>query len=250
MTFEEFVERTNSAQSGEEVFRVLCEAAGAFGFDYIAYFLLTDHPALGQGAGFCIEGAKDGHDIDVHFHDADSECSRTFAGENGFHQAYPFHWPWLEHACRTKLQQKIAAHDGAQGLHDGLGIPIHGANGALAGVVLASTEEGRAMSDPNSQSRLMALAMQFHLAYAGHEGTNHGDKPVSLTPREREVLLWAAEGKSDGVISDIIGITVPTVRFHLQNTFRKLDTNDRTLAVLKAMRQGLITPSYGSTSEN
>lgn len=139
---------------------------------------------------------------------------------------------------------------GADRLHDGLGIPIHGANGALAGVLLASVRDGKAATDANSQSRLMALAMQFHLAYAGHERVRNDNTPISLTPREREVLLWAAEGKSDGVISEILGIKVPTVRFHLQNTFRKLDTHDRTLAVLKAMRHGLITPNYGDTSDD
>lgn len=245
MTFEEFVERTNSAESWEDIFQALCGAVGDFGYDYVAYFLLTDHPAQGQEAGFCIEGAINAREMQIH--PADSKCSRTLSSEPGFHQAHPFQWTGI--GCGTPIQTKVMETDGADKLHDGMGIPIHGANGALAGLVLASCRNGKAKTDANSQSRLMALAMQFHLAYAGLKSGANNHDPVTLTPREREVLLWAAEGKSDSVISDILGITVPTVRFHLQNTFRKLNTHDRTLAVLKAMRQGLITPNFGDTAQ-
>ena len=66
---------------------------------------------------------------------------------------------------------------------------------------------------------------------------------VHLTEREREILSWAAEGKSDAVIADIIGISHATIRFHLNNIFRKLQANERTLATVKAIRLGLIFPS-------
>jgi DNA-binding CsgD family transcriptional regulator len=69
-------------------------------------------------------------------------------------------------------------------------------------------------------------------------------KDVHLTSREKEILSWAAEGKSDSVIADIIGVSHSTIRFHMNNIFRKLNANERTLATVKAIRQGLILPSY------
>ena len=56
-------------------------------------------------------------------------------------------------------------------------------------------------------------------------------------------MLWAAEGKSDAVIAEIIGISHATIRFHMNNIFRKLQANERTLATVKAIRQGLILPT-------
>ena len=67
---------------------------------------------------------------------------------------------------------------------------------------------------------------------------------VHLTNREKEILLWVAEGKSDSIIADIIGVSHAAIRFHLNNIFKKLDANERTLATVKAIRQGLILPSY------
>ncbi|MGA9267681.1 MAG: helix-turn-helix transcriptional regulator, partial [Rhodomicrobium sp.] len=58
------------------------------------------------------------------------------------------------------------------------------------------------------------------------------------------ILLWAAEGKSDSVIAEILGVSHATIRFHMNNIFKKLDANERTLATVKAIRQGLILPSY------
>lgn len=70
---------------------------------------------------------------------------------------------------------------------------------------------------------------------------------MSLTFREREILLWAAEGKSDPVIAEILGISHSTVRFHIKNIFRKFEVNERTLAVVKAIKMRLISPSYIGT---
>jgi DNA-binding CsgD family transcriptional regulator len=66
---------------------------------------------------------------------------------------------------------------------------------------------------------------------------------VRLSAREKEILLWAAEGKSDAVIAEIIGVTHATIRFHMNNIFKKLQANERTLATVKAIRLGLILPS-------
>jgi DNA-binding CsgD family transcriptional regulator len=45
------------------------------------------------------------------------------------------------------------------------------------------------------------------------------------------------------VIADILMIKHSTVRFHIKNIFHKLEVNERTLAVVKAIKLGLITPT-------
>ncbi len=58
---------------------------------------------------------------------------------------------------------------------------------------------------------------------------------LGLTPREAEVLAWVAEGKSNGVIGVILGISPRTVQKHLERTFTKLGVETRTAAAAQAL---------------
>ena len=51
-----------------------------------------------------------------------------------------------------------------------------------------------------------------------------------LTPRETEVLQWIAEGKTNGSIAIILGISVRTVEKHLERIFEKLGVETRAAA--------------------
>ncbi|MBO6918479.1 MAG: helix-turn-helix transcriptional regulator [Rhizobiaceae bacterium] len=63
---------------------------------------------------------------------------------------------------------------------------------------------------------------------------------VKLTPREHEVLRWASEGKTSQEISTILGISPKTVNLHADNSINKLNAANRTNAVVRAIRLGLI----------
>jgi LuxR family quorum sensing-dependent transcriptional regulator len=56
---------------------------------------------------------------------------------------------------------------------------------------------------------------------------------VRLTDRERDVLGWVAEGKSDWEISVILALSETTVRFHVDNARRKLGAVNRAQAVAR-----------------
>ena len=64
-----------------------------------------------------------------------------------------------------------------------------------------------------------------------------------LTPRELEVLQLAADGLSNKEIAGKLVISEKTVKNHIANIFAKLQVNDRTQAILVALREGLITLS-------
>ncbi len=61
-----------------------------------------------------------------------------------------------------------------------------------------------------------------------------------LTDRERDVLGWAARGKTTSEIADILGVKSDTVDVHFKNNLRKLGASNRTQAVAMALVQGLI----------
>lgn len=66
-----------------------------------------------------------------------------------------------------------------------------------------------------------------------------GDQ-LELTRREVECLSWAANGKSEWEISQILGISEHTSEKHLLNAKTKLGTVNRVHAVAEAIRRGYI----------
>ncbi len=63
---------------------------------------------------------------------------------------------------------------------------------------------------------------------------------VELSPKEIEVLELIAEGQSNKEIAEARGVSVATVKLHVQEILSKLSASDRTQAAVKALRQGLI----------
>ncbi len=65
-----------------------------------------------------------------------------------------------------------------------------------------------------------------------------------LSEREIEVLEKIAAGNSNKEIADALGISTQTVKNHISSILRKLSLNDRTQAVIYALRRGWIdTPA-------
>jgi two-component system NarL family response regulator len=60
-----------------------------------------------------------------------------------------------------------------------------------------------------------------------------------LTEREREVLRLMATGRSNQEIGAALFITEGTVKFHVNNILSKLGVNDRTQAVIAALKRGI-----------
>ncbi|MGC3957352.1 MAG: response regulator transcription factor [Verrucomicrobiota bacterium] len=58
---------------------------------------------------------------------------------------------------------------------------------------------------------------------------------LNLTPRVAEVLLWVAQGKTNGDIAAILGISESTVKKHLLEIFQHLGVETRSAATLRAL---------------
>jgi DNA-binding NarL/FixJ family response regulator len=63
----------------------------------------------------------------------------------------------------------------------------------------------------------------------------------TLTPREREILVLVAQGRSNRDIAQALTISERTARTHVSNVLAKLDLASRTQAALWAVREGLVT---------
>ena len=65
------------------------------------------------------------------------------------------------------------------------------------------------------------------------------EKP-KLTPRELEILDRLISGDELQVIANQLFISLPTIKTHLTSIYRKLDTDNRTTAVTRALALGLV----------
>ena len=63
---------------------------------------------------------------------------------------------------------------------------------------------------------------------------------VPLTNRELQVLRHVALGLSNREIGRSLGISIETVKEHVQNILRKIDASDRTQAAVWAVKKGLV----------
>ena len=87
------------------------------------------------------------------------------------------------------------------------------------------------------QSLSLALgnAMQDEVCDENFAGSVH----ALISHRQRDILQWIYQGKTNWEISRILGVSERTVRFHVEGIFVKLDVSSRTQAVACAMEQGL-----------
>lgn len=90
-----------------------------------------------------------------------------------------------------------------------------------------------------------ALQMIAYSAFAHIRATRTtaapgGGKPISLTPREREVMLLSATGLTSVEIAAQLGMSARTVNQHVDNVADKLGTRNRAHTVAEIMRRGLL----------
>lgn len=76
------------------------------------------------------------------------------------------------------------------------------------------------------QARVGTFAPDFHSSVPLES--------LGLTPREAEVLLWVAQGKSNPEIATILGAAVNTIKVHLAHIFEKIGADNRHAAMLAA----------------
>jgi len=66
-------------------------------------------------------------------------------------------------------------------------------------------------------------------------------KPLHLlTKRECQVLQLLSEGQSNRKIAETLVISEKTVKNHVSNILQKMNVNDRTQAVVTAIRNGWV----------
>lgn len=239
MRVEDFIEATNTATTPEEVFGLFQKATSSLGLDRINYCALKDHP---------IYDSINSPAVMLNY----PNDWTSYYVENGYIQLDPIRkkaiqsrgpFTWESVVKSGKLgrpETRLMLEADESGLHEGIGIPLHGPHGEVMGIGIASSVRG--VESERLLGKVFSLSIQFHVAYSALSlPETLGAQMVHLTPREREVLQWCAQGKSNWAIGEILNISEHGVEFHVRNILNKLQADSRITAVVKALRFNLIT---------
>jgi two-component system, NarL family, response regulator LiaR len=107
------------------------------------------------------------------------------------------------------------------------GYMLKSASGPELLTMIRSTYAGRRVMSPEATDVMIAASQERP------PGTD-------LTQRERELLALMARGLANQQIANELGIALPTVKFHITNILGKLRAENRTDAVLIALKHKLV----------
>jgi DNA-binding CsgD family transcriptional regulator len=236
--FEDYVERATDAGSVEALFKIFVDTVKLHGLDRTIFSLSTEHNDIGVPAQLGL----------IHNYPADW---MDYYFQNGFDRIGPvlihasqkvgmFEWKEIPRYLELRKKQRLCLNLGEEaGLHNGLGILMRGPCNQTAGIALATSEKKDAFD-----GNLDLVSAYCHHFYAAFKRLNERPPPagsnIFLTEKERNILTMVLLGKSDAAIAGKLNMSVHTVDSHMRKIFRKLEVNNRTMAVVKALTLGLI----------
>lgn len=140
-----------------------------------------------------------------------------------------------------RFMRRLIQHD----LFDGISFPLRSHKGGVAVISFVSSSTDEDISDylEDLTSELMLLGTHVHNTV--NRLSPYGDSDTlraKISQREKECLLWTSEGKTTGEIGKILGISVSTVTYHIQNVARKLNVSNRQQAVARGIALGIVSP--------
>lgn len=232
---EDYISNINGAQSTQELFDTFAKIIADFGYQKVAYSFATDHPSLGLKR---MHGHASSFPSDWMSHYAEKKLINVDPiPAYVMSSALPTFWSGATVNMSSAADQFMKDASDV-GLKDGAIVPLHSTGGEIAAVSL-SCDQKHPNQSYETLAALQLLGVYFHESY---KSLVRKTDPIELSRREHEILTWAAEGKTDAEISGILHISLPTVRYHWKNIFKKLDAYSRVFAVTKAIRLHLVTP--------
>ena len=121
------------------------------------------------------------------------------------------------------------------------GVVLRDQVGPGIAAALAAVRSGLTVIDSGLAGSLVPSASAGRADAARPTRTARGTGLTDLTERERQVVQLLAEGLSNKLIADRLGISDHTAKFHVNGVMAKLSASTRTEAVVEAVRRGLVT---------
>ncbi len=145
-------------------------------------------------------------------------------------------WNETERPLRLSRQEREYLEYAASKVSGGIHLPVFGPNGRNGYISMGFGNQNPDLND-SELSCLQSCCQFAHQQYC-YLLLVKLPRTARLSPREREILSWAAKGKSNGVIAEILEITESTVITYLERAFKKLGVDNRVTATLRASSIG------------
>ncbi len=151
----------------------------------------------------------------------------------------PFIWELPEvHNRRQLLQYEIATKHG-QNLDNSFSIPIHGIWGET-GIFSIDMGPYKIGLKPDLNVLMYELLPFAHLLHSSVMGLVDIAHKFELTTRQKEVLKWASEGKSNFEVSQILNLSEHTIKKHLIGSREALGAKNTAHAISIAITNKLL----------
>ncbi|MQY41155.1 hypothetical protein GG681_00725 [Epibacterium sp. SM1969] len=246
MNLETSLEQVQNARTAEAAFTSFAAILSPLGFDKANHSFITDHASLGAQSkyGFATSYPADwvSYYTEHGFQKYDPVWARLLRRSGAF--------SWRDAMAEMRQDKLTPDHEIAvseqfmrdasdAGLADGIGISFINQFGEVSGIAVSKKIFEK---DPSLEdfAKVTVLATALHDKITS---TFSQKPPIALTKREKDVLSWAAEGKTDSEIAQLLGVTHHTVRFHWNNLFRKFDMSSKLLVTMTAIRKRLVQPA-------
>jgi LuxR family transcriptional regulator, quorum-sensing system regulator CciR len=229
-----FVRDVRKLETEDELRDALSEVARDLGF---TYFALTHHiDVRASSAAMRIHNYPAGW--------AEWFDEQSLGTTDPVHRAsnitsVGFAWSNLaEMIALTEEDRSVLERARGHGIGDGFTIPAH-----VPGEAHGSCSFACARGDLFSEEHLPLLQLVGAFAFEAARRMRRkrfAPGPVRLTDRQRECVVWAARGKSDWEIAQILGISHDTVIEHLRHARERYGVGKRTLVAVHALFDGTI----------
>jgi DNA-binding CsgD family transcriptional regulator len=239
---QEFVDELRNLSDLAAVERKLESAARLLGFRHYAMIDHDDHRQLGPGRIFMqnYPGGYSEQYVAGRFHRIDPVVHACHIA------AWSFCWAEIGKFLHLTSGHRAFLERGArEGVSDGITVPFHvfgerGGSCNFSGPL-----------DPDKVRSLLWIVQSIGIfAYQAarriaRAGNGRALEPrevrsVKLTPRERECVILAGQGKTNKQIARDIGLYPSTVKFYLQRVNERYDVESRTQAAFFAALDGEI----------
>lgn len=148
----------------------------------------------------------------------------------------PFFWSEAPTRAMPRDATKVMQMAENFGMREGFVVPIYGIGGELNGLTFSGKSPRR---DDTARAELHLVSM-YAYARAKRLLRREPEPTIRLTPREREAIQWAAVGKTDWEIGELLDISESAAHKRIESAKRKFGVATRIQAIIQALRHGQI----------
>lgn len=227
----DFIRRVRDFSDADELTSAFMGEAGLFGIEHISMSGLLARDSIHEGNLLANNWPDEWY---TRYKDQRYQLIDPLI-DAAFSRTRPFTWAEaLAGRALDKRQQRLFGEAGETGIREGIVFPVLGHFGYVALISLTGSKVEISLED---RSALSIVAMHYHDRLRELVGfsADEAGRVADLSPREIEILRWAAAGKSNWEIGQILGISRNTVATHISRAKSKFGVSTRTQTILAAV---------------